>query len=537
MSLFLKQAWRLGRLSVVGGALLGAPAAARAADDAVVRKLEERVAALEHEQQRTAALEKELSRQQQRAAAMEQEIARQQQRAVATARELDLLEGDAKGKGNLSSPEAPAAVVRASKNVQRLELRGELRFRYEYDSLGAQANDPRSPVGGRIENPEAAASRNRFQLKLYADYQLSENYFAGVAVQPTLGDDVGNVTFSEGFDNYALYLWRFFFGWRTSDDAIRIVAGKQENPLYTETEMLWDGDVSPTGLTEQVKFKPSPRTELTFVGGQFFFYDNAENAYRNPRTIVNDAGQRVDNPNYVENGNFNTDAYLLYAQLVVSYQPNPRLKLTAAGGYQFYLGQGGTDSNGAVVPPPTTIGAGNSAGQADNKLSGTAQFISGNATRNLSLGLFSADAKLDLGAWKLKAYADAVYNFHGDTRVREEYGQPGADLTGRTAFAVGLTAGSDFEVKKQGDFMLLAEYRQVGLGSVDPNLNDGDFNISYLNFRGVKVALKYGIRPWLIFGVNYFNSSNLGGTDKNINVGVANLNTAQTVQVDLTTKF
>ena len=85
--------------------------------------------------------------------------------------------------------------------------------------------------------------------------------------------------------------------------------------------------------------------------------------------------------------------------------------------------------------------------------------------------------------------------------------------------------------------MFLAEYRQVGLGSVDPNLNDGDFNISELNFRGVKLGLSYGIEPWLIFGVTYFGSSNLGGADRNVNLGVANLNTAQTIQVDLTTKF
>ncbi len=515
-----------GWLAVAGGVLttlLCVTDAARAVDPEI-KKLEERIAALERDKQHTADLEKEL--------------ARQQQRASSTARELDLLEGDTKGKDDVpAGPDAPV-FARASEHVQSLSLRGELRLRYEYDDLGAQGNNLRNAVNGSLDNPEAVTSRNRFQLKLYADYALSENCFAGVAVQPTLGDDVGNVTFSEGFDNYGLYLWRFFFGWHTSDDAVRIVAGKQENPLCTETEMLWDGDVSPTGLTEQVKFTLSPRLNLILIGGQFFFYDNAENAYHDPRTITNAAGQQAANPAYVKNGNFNTDAYLLYAQWVATYRQSPRLMLDVAAGYQFYLGQGGTDSNGAVLPEPTTIGAGNSTGQADNTLKGTAQFSSGNATRNLSLGLLSGDSKLDLGAWKIKVYGDLGYNFHGDARVREEYNLPSAaNFTNRVAFATGLTVGSDFEIKKKGDYVLLAEYRQVGLGSVDPNLNDGDFNISELNFRGVKVALSYGIQPWLIFGVNYFVSSNLGGADKNVDIGVANLNTAQTVQVDLTTKF
>ena len=44
--------------------------------------------------------------------------------------------------------------------------------------------------------------------------------------------------------------------------------------------------------------------------------------------------------------------------------------------------------------------------------------------------------------------------------------------------------------------MLRAEYRQVGLGSVDPNLNDSDWNFSRLGFRGIKVAGSYGFYPW-----------------------------------------
>ena len=70
--------------------------------------------------------------------------------------------------------------------------------------------------------------------------------------------------------------------------------------------------------------------------------------------------------------------------------------------------------------------------------------------------------------------------------MREEYNLPNAaNFTNRLAFATGLTVGSDFEIRKKGDYMLLAEYRQVGLGSVNHNLNDGDFNISELSFRGV----------------------------------------------------
>ena len=43
---------------------------------------------------------------------------------------------------------------------------------------------------------------------------------------------------SEGFDSYTLYMWRFFVGWKSKDDSIKTIAGKQPNPFYEETELL-----------------------------------------------------------------------------------------------------------------------------------------------------------------------------------------------------------------------------------------------------------------------------------------------------------
>ena len=84
--------------------------------------------------------------------------------------------------------------------------------------------------------------------------------------------------------------------------------------------------------------------------------------------------------------------------------------------------------------------------------------------------------------------------------------------------------------------MLLAEYRQVGLGSVDPNLNDSDWNFSRLGFRGIKAAASYGFYPWMIATVTFYGSENLG-REKNLNIGVGNYNASQIFQFDLTTKF
>ena len=458
-------------------------------------------------------------------------------RVEALERELNLMENDSKGK-NLESTDVPT-FVRASANVQELTFSGELRLRNEYGVTDNQ-----------VASNSTQSDANRFRFRLFADYKLKDDFFAGAAVQTALASDSGNTTFSEGFDNYSLYLWRFFIGWHSKDDNLKIIAGKQPNPFYEETELLWDADISPTGITEQAKYDISPQFQIGLIGGQFIFSDNPENALYNGNGTAT-GGTKV------AGGDNNTDAYLMYQQVMGTYKPTNDLSVTAAGGYLFYPGHGGTDSptvattttNAAGTTIPTSSvnpssggagtgrGAGNGQGQAGNVLQNSAAFNSANSSRNLSLGTFNGDVKLGLGAVKIKVYGQAVYNFQGGARDAQEYNQKPLDsVTDKVAFASGLTIGSDYQIKKKGDYVFLAEYRQVGLGSVDPNLNDSDFNFSRLGFRGIKIAGSYGFYPWLIGTVTYYGSNNLG-SEKDLNIGVGNYNASHIVQFDLTAKF
>ncbi len=457
-----------------------------------------------------------------------------EQRVEALERELNTMSNDSKGK-DVTTTDVPT-FVRASKNVQELVFSGELRFRNELSSTSNQT------PGGNTETP---ADANRFRFRLFADYKLNDNFFAGAAVQTALASDSGNTTISEGFDNYSLYLWRFFVGWHSKDDSLKFVLGKQPNPFYQETEMLWDADISPVGVTEQVKFLSTPQFELSLIAGQFAFNDNPENAFYDG----NNSTARGAN---VPGGDNNTDAYLAYQQILATFKVTNDITVSAAGGYLFYPGHGGTaaasvapltaTSTGTVSPSSGTTGAGrgagNGQGQAGNVLQNSAAFNSANATRNLSIGTFDGDVKLGLGKnLKLKLYGQAAYNFKGGSRDTQEYNQPTLDsTTDKLAFSTGFTIGSDYQIKKNGDYVFLAEYRQVGLGSVDPNLNDSDWNFSRLGFRGIKVAGSYGFYSWLIGTVTYYGSNNLG-SEKNLNIGVGNYNTSHIIQFDLTTKF
>lgn len=439
-------------------------------------------------------------------------------RVQALERELNLLENDKKGK-DVQANEVPTFVRAGSANVKELVVSGEIRFRYAYDNLDGQ------PLG----SGEAQSSRERFRLRLIAEYKLTNNFFAGFGLQTTQAADSGNQTYSEGFDNYNIYIWRAYVGYK--NDWLQVVGGKQANQFYANTELLYDADISPQGLFESVKIPISPQFDLTVNAGQFIFNDNPENANRNnPRFITNAAGAQVANPAFVEQGNNQTDAYQLYTQVVGTFKPTNALAFTGAGGFLFYPGHGGAGSTTVVNPAPGGAAAGG------GTLLNSAAFNSAAATRNLNLGTLSADVRLTLGAVKVKLYGDAVYNFSGGSRNFQQYGVAADDTVDKLAFATGITAGSDFTIKKKGDYLVLAEYRQVGLGSVDPNLNDGDFNLSRLGFRGVKGAVSYGFYPWLIGSVTGFFNSNLGH-ERDVNIGVANANSSQTVQVDLTAKF
>ncbi len=106
-----------------------------------------------------------------------------EQRVEALERELNTMSNDSKGK-DVTTTDVPT-FVRASKNVQELVFSGELRFRNELSTTSNQT------PGGNTETP---ADANRFRFRLFADYKLNDNFFAGAAVQTALASDSGNTT-------------------------------------------------------------------------------------------------------------------------------------------------------------------------------------------------------------------------------------------------------------------------------------------------------------------------------------------------------
>ncbi|MDD5348679.1 MAG: putative porin [Chthoniobacteraceae bacterium] len=445
---------------------------------------------------------------------------------ILTPKEAECLRADLAEEKEKSS----AGKIKLSGPVTELKLYGDLRLRNQYDNLDHQElvwNEARD----RWENPGHGDQRDRWRvrLRLNADFKLQDQWFGGVQLQSNRSSDRGNQTFDGGFKNYDIFISRVFVGWKAAD-WLTLVAGKQPNPFYT-TDLLWDPDVNPSGVAEVLKIHElfgrggqPPREErpwtLTLATGQFFFDDN----------------QEFDPPGY------NTDAYLFAEQLIFTCKLGRDVKLTLAPAFLRY--------NSAQV-------------NLVFNQQGFAQIINGTATdglppgfgetRDLSVIDVPGDLSFKVCGWKLKLLWDGAYNTAGAKRVNDIYVYPIRNRAGAIVDynRVSMHSGKDDyawlagfqlgENEKKGDWTLLVNYRQVGLGAIDPNLNDSDWMLSRLNMRGWKVVIAYNFTDAVLVQLTGYTGDNLrknliGGQATN-GANLANANSVQGLQAALNVKF
>jgi hypothetical protein len=170
----------------------------------------------------------------------------------------------------------------------------------------------------------------------------------------------------------------------------------------------------------------------------------------------------------------------------------------------------------------------------------------------------------------MKFYWDFALNLDGKDRVQDVYltAPPGTTtsaastqarsqnetLGDNVAWLAGLQIGQN---KKKGDWSVKADYRQVGLGSVDPNENDSDWGDSFLNQQGVQFVASYNFTDFLcgtitaydtwayksaLFahqnttGLQVNDTTNVTGATAGLQ-GIAAASQTQRVDVDLQWKF
>lgn len=451
--------------------------------------------------------------------------------------------------------------IKLSTPVAELSIYGDARLRFQYDNLDPQVGtflaDPLliGPNGavfpdrehGRFLNPGHGDQRDRwrFRLRLAADFKLKDNWFGGVQLQTGITSDSANQTFDGGFQNYPIYISRAFVGWNAAD-WLTVIAGKQANPFYT-TDLVWDPDINPSGLVESFKihklFSCGEEETVEYAADGKTVLSVKCRPIECPWTLTLVAGQFIfdDNNEFALPGR-NTDAYLFEEQLIFTYKFCENVKFTLAPAYLCY--------NSAQV---NTVW----------NQQGFAQVINGTATdslpagwgetRDLSILQLPGDLSFKLCGCKIKLLWDAAYNTAGGKRVNDIYVFPVRDRSGnivgfdhvRThsqkdnlAWLIGIQIGENV---KKGDWAVYVNYRQVGLGSIDPNLNDSDWGQSRLNLAGWKAGIAYSFSDAVVLQLTGNTADNLrndliGGQATN-GARLADANSVQVYQVDLNVKF
>ena len=394
--------------------------------------------------------------------------------------------------------------------VKELKLSGDLRLRYQWDQ-----REPMILTNPKLgpQDVNIPRERWRFRLRLIADFKLAGNFFGGV--QLTTSDnraaDSRNATYTGGYDLYSIYISRAFMGWNPLP-GLTFIAGKQRLPFYTTrlAYVIYDADIDFQGLVERIDFhkffnmtfaepvaaesnappRPGNSLELSLIAGQFVFLNN--NA---------DSGSTQ----------LKWDAYQFQEQLLARLHIGDKLTITVAPGFLSFndASSGGSPGpHGAIVSPAAMTGQ---TFANDGTLNNSQPFPV--TQRDLNIILAPGDITYKIFGKPLSLYWDFAYNFSGDDRFNRDYGplfsryfyvdsSATPSFSGRVqprfsddvAWLVGLKFG---ENKKAGDFLVSADYRQVGISSIDPNLNSSNFALSNLNSQGWEFNLAYNFTDFL----------------------------------------
>lgn len=414
-------------------------------------------------------------------------------RVAALERELNVMQGDSKGKG-IKATDVPTFLRAKSKEVKELTISGDFRLRYQYQDFRQQLR----PTTAGFDGYQQSSRPTRYRLRINFEYQMTENMFIGwsIASGDNRSNDGTTATLANGFGKNDVFIDKAYLGWKVTPN-FTLVMGKQDFPFYIVDDFIYDKtDLRPTGFTEIYKTDLSSTTKLDLIAGQYIFADNVEN-----RTAA--AG--------------NNDVVLFMAQAVFDIKPSNALSFKIGPTIMFYASSGG--GTPATATGPATAGVdGILTNSAGFNSTSTITFLNANGTttnatytgkdsaRNLLVLSVPMELNFKIGGLAVKPYAEFAYNFQGGARAYRTYGIRADDFSDKFAMVAGVRLGS---LAKKGDWTVSVDYRRMGLGSHDPNLNDPNWGQSQLNTHGFKVSAGYRFTNWLTGVATFYQAWNI----------------------------
>jgi hypothetical protein len=456
--------------------------------------------------------------------------------------------------------------------VKKLQFYGDGRLRFDAYGQHFQYN-----------NANSVNDRERYRLRFGLVYTYSDQLSAGFELRSGTADDTANQTMGGMFTDASINVGKIYVQYKPTDWAT-LIAGKFTNPLYTNMDDVYSDDLTPEGGAETLSWT------IPLGGGESAPVSNDPKAPAAPAPAPSDMSLTIGltsaqyiyvNSNESNNSapfsTNNNDVLIIANQIPITWKIQDDLSVKVVPGFTFYTGGGNTNYDGGV--PINYNNAGTPA--APSYVYGTSNssndpvFYSPAEADDLNVVSAPGEVDYKLFNMPLKTYWDFNWNVTARQRVQQVYlGAGGAQATngpapgygfaptgGNTqanaraqnrdlgdglAWGVGEQIGQN---KKKGDWSLLGEFRQVGLGAVDPNINGTDFANSYSNQQGFKLKGVYNFTDYLTLGVTYYNTwdyknglyNDLNGSNAKSTNGTTQALVAQSsmqrVQVDLGWKF
>jgi hypothetical protein len=426
-----------------------------------------------------------------------------------------------------------ASKLSISDSVTKLKLYGDARYRYEY--LDEKPENSLLAASTGLGNYANTTNRYRYRIRVGADYTFTDNFKAGVELESSNANDSANQSFGNAYSKYSINVGLLYLQYKPVD-WLTLTGGLQRNPLYT-TNLVWDPDINPAGGSEvaswtfpvdfgsdatpaskdpkDVKAITAPAgSDMSFSIGitafQGIYADNSENAATPLSTPTTGTGLAD-----------RTDVWQFVEQVPIQFNFNKDTFIKEVPGFDSYMGGGNNNLTGSIGGPNSTAGGSVLGGD------GALAFAGPHAADHLQI--FTAPGEVDWKLWNIpfKVYWDFALNTEGKARIQDVYlGNNGgltnggaitptllannrlaqtqnADLGDNVAWLAGLQVGQN---KKKGDWSVRGDFRQVGLGAIDPNLNDSDWGDSFLNQQGVQLTSTYNFTDFLTGSLTYFNT-------------------------------
>ena len=448
-----------------------------------------------------------------------------------------------------------AAKLRLSESVKEMKIFGEIRLGYRYNEGEAAGLD----AGDHGER-----NRLRYLLRLGTDLRLHGGWSAGFMLETnnnarssavTLGENpffskatvtkdstfingvtvtngpvvtgvdakTGKVTTGTAVSTVALkkgsvvsnvnfgddiFVARVFLKYQPSD-WLSFEGGKIPNP-FVASPMIWDPNLNPEGLAEQIKFTLGTGAPISTV------YDKDGKAIAAPASrgisidvFANFAQFIYDDVGFEDNFNTGTGPFtsvpnsssrwMLGWQIGAKVNFKPDVYIEAAPTFYTYTGGGATSSGPFNGDSPLVVVD----DQANPKL------LTFNQTGTNDLAIIDVPVELGFKIGKLPVaiFGDFAYNIDGGTRA-DKAGHPnkgGENL----AYQAGVSFGT---AKKKGDWQIRGYWQHTEAYAVDQNLVDYNIFDGRTNMEGFNIEASYLITDGISLLVRYNHGERIDNT-------------------------